>query len=310
MDPNKLELIENDSKIVAVGFGITLFALPPLRDHAEAVLSVYNDFIDMVGASSFHFYATETMSKHRKVTKTSLEMLPTWFAKGSPRRDMIGLELKDGNTYDEAPNTLFKVFSEEYVPEDEDPIEEPAMLRLVVPANWVIDNLAELKNFFVDISQRLPFRFGTAGFAFICTQYEQETSQGYAWARGMRHRGLDIYADESDRYTTGFDGIKGVNWLTMIDSDYVAELGGTSKIGKGLPQGVKIAKLANGIVLQAGAKPELGDTNRRRDLPEYAAVYKRLQPLTERAFEHIDDLILDDDEEGDKTERWLRRFEA
>jgi len=99
--------------------------------------------------------------------------------------------------------------------------------------------------------------------------------------------------------------------LTALDDGFVKELGGLDKIKVELGPACPIHFYEGGIVIQAGPRPQLGDSNRGIVLEEYRRVARLVKPLRFEAINPKFPLLsvnspLDAQEESVK---WLRRFD-
>ena len=107
-------------------------------------------------------------------------------------------------------------------------------------------------------------------------------------------------------------GVKSVNWLTVLDDAYVDQLGGLDVLAPLLGPNAVIHQWIGGILIQAGAEPQIGDTNVGVWPAEYIAVNNALRPIRFEAFRNSPmSLIkvpppLDAHEE---TLKWVRRFD-
>jgi hypothetical protein len=72
------------------------------------------------------------------------------------------------------------------------------------------------------------------------------------------------------------NGIKGVNWLTVISDSLLDKLGNRQAFTAALPAAVTVHSYTGGLVLQAGELPQIGDTNRRNDPTAYHDVARAL----------------------------------
>ena len=103
--------------------------------------------------------------------------------------------------------------------------------------------------------------------------------------------------------------IRTVNWLTFINDSLVIELGGRDRLAAQLHDMCPVYPYHGGLLIQAGARPELGDLNRGLVPDAYKIVARALKPV--RFDEHQRPLIdapqpLDSLEE---TMKWIRRFD-
>jgi hypothetical protein len=158
-----------------------------------------------------------------------------------------------------------------------------------------------------DLCELFPFHSGDAGFTLECSPYEEIASQGHAWNTSMRHRGLDIFVADKNMRAAGHDAVKGVNWLTAIDARFVKKLGGKAKLRKQLSAAIDLIDLTGGLLIKAGPKPLVGDTNRNDFVPLYQEVHAALEPIIEPGIDRYGSLSLWEDS-NDKTQAWLRRF--
>jgi hypothetical protein len=107
-------------------------------------------------------------------------------------------------------------------------------------------------------------------------------------------------------------GIKCVNWLTVLDDKYVAELGGLDALGASLGDGIVIHEWSGGILIQAGAEPQLGDTNMGIWPREYCAVSRATAKIRFEDYPASAVCLIKVPEPldaHDETLRWVRRFD-
>ena len=100
------------------------------------------------------------------------------------------------------------------------------------------------------------------------------------------------------------DSLKCVNWLTGIGAPLLER---APDLEKKLPSSATVIKLQHGILVRASAAASTGDSNRRNDLPDYAAVGRVLTPLripVQRLGPYGGVAG------SENTRRWLARFDA
>ncbi|MFN0113198.1 MAG: type VI immunity family protein [Paracoccaceae bacterium] len=306
MADGRFELREDGTVVTSHVFGMSFFLSGDVTDYAADLIAVQNGWLDLVGRSRFGWYATETMSKHRKANAKTLALLASWLAPDAPKRDYIAMMLKDGSEYDEPGAAIFRIFAHPAY----DPAKSlPAYLHLAMPAGEAAERLEVLESVFVSVSGRLPVCSAQGGWGIETSPYFQEESHTAAWAFSMRHPGLDVFTGIDDRRAARLDGLRTVNWLTAIGSDLLADVGGSESLRKLLPSEVTMVPLPNGgLVLRAGPAPEIGDVNRRDRIPAYSAVNAALRPLIDRCVPRAMDFDIRNDDEGTATPRWFRRF--
>jgi hypothetical protein len=251
------------------------------------------------------FYATENMRRHKPTTKAVFRMLPTWLQPGAPPREYVHIELKDGEQHQDAPTHKLDVYGLE--PKSSLFGRGRAnLVSMAYPVSWAEDRPEEFRDFVLEVASMFPFVSGHAGFAFEVSRYDSEQSQTYAWTKSMRHRGIDISRPALDAIAVGHDALKTVSWLTLLSEPLLKTIG-KQQVRRALPQDVSIIDLPTGVVLQAGAQPASGDTNRKDYLPLYKEVYRVVAPLVQIAASRAPSFDIEEDYK-EKTAQWYGRF--
>lgn len=302
-----LDLTEGGTRIAALAFGISLYANGPFSKMGKELLAVYDKFLSRVPAETLKFYSNESMTKHKPVNPRVLTMLQTWLKPGAPPREYVNLTLKEGTKYDETPKRMFRVYGTEPSAKDYED-KEPSAVSIAFPPEWAWEATDDMLGFVREIAEIYPFQSGHAGFVFEVSPYEDRRSEMHAYAKSMRHRGIDIDNLIYSRIAVREDGVRAVNWLTLLSSPRVEEVGGEKGLRKALPKEVEIIPLKTGLILKAGPRPELGDTNRKDTLPAYQAVYAALKPLVEKTAARVPPLMLTHMDFKDRTLKWALRL--
>jgi len=149
---------------------------------------------------------------------------------------------------------------------------------------------------------------GSAGFAFIfeTDQYSEYTQQLFKRFPGFDFQdGVQFLMQARSVHNR----IKCVNWLTVLCDALVEELGGRDNIRAALEPVCKVHDYPGGVVIQAGAYPQVGDSW-RGEIPE---AYRRVARFTKsirfegyrtRLFRVPDGL-----NDKEETLAWIRRFD-
>jgi hypothetical protein len=74
-------------------------------------------------------------------------------------------------------------------------------------------------------------------------------------------------------------GIKGVNWLTLLGTRWVQEIGGLDYLRIRLGDDFKLSAYDGGLMIQAGPKPQIGDVAANRWPRHYVTLAKVLKPI-------------------------------
>ncbi|NVJ21601.1 DUF3396 domain-containing protein [Myxococcus sp. AM011] len=298
--PEGLELIQGDIRLTSLVFGINLYTHRSFYDEAAGLLSTWDLFLARCPPERLTFHATETMKAHKPVTKRVLGLLGAWLAPTTPRKNYLALELKASQGPEEAPVAKYEIWNV-------DASNQANILSLALPAGAAQETPGEMLAFVRQLADVFPFRSGLAGFTFECSRYDKQASETHAWDMSMRHPGINIVRIPFDAKAAGGDGIPGVNWLTMIDSERLKQLGGAMVLRRQLPSDIELIECRHGTLIQAGPRPLFGDVSQGDTLPLYREVHRLLAPWIEIAAEQSMALRIGKDAIA-RTDAWYRRL--
>ncbi|WP_342377924.1 DUF3396 domain-containing protein [Myxococcus stipitatus] len=153
------------------------------------------------------------------------------------------------------------------------------------------------------VGEQVPY---ASGYGAPALTWGADSQQGaFAEAVGklaFRHPGYDV----PDSMETAFDigtKVRGAYWLNFIGPEALKKLGGEKGLRSKLEIGIGIEKVGDGLLLQAGPRPEIGDVNKKAKLPLLRSLAKVLEPVT-----LFDDVGIDNNfPEEDDCKRWKRR---
>src|SRR5690606_32149076 len=77
-------------------------------------------------------------------------------------------------------------------------------------------------------------------------------------------------------------GIKGVNWITVLGTSWVEEMGGMAELSTKVPAldtGLSVSPYECGALIRAGDLPQLGDADRNIWPELYVKLSKYLKPI-------------------------------
>jgi hypothetical protein len=99
---------------------------------------------------------------------------------------------------------------------------------------------------------------------------------GFDWRSPVSHSLMQFRRDADDLIPM----IKRVNWMTFIGQRSVEFLGGLGRIQSSLAdEEIVIHQQPWGVIVQAGASPQIGDVGRRDFIPAYRKVASALRPI-------------------------------
>jgi len=181
--------------------------------------------------------------------------------------------------------------------------------RCSVPVTWFADHQGCWQDSVLRWCEVLQPVHGYGGLGIIQSPngmvMHQHEPAVYAAAR--RFLGLE-FDDPVLHLPYVEQGIKGINWLTVLGREMLDRLGGLGALRRNLSPQVRVLEYDKGVVIQAGKRPELADRNRQIFPALYAEVAKAVLPIriTEhRAFQHAGAARFT----RETSEEWLRRFD-
>lgn len=151
---------------------------------------------------------------------------------------------------------------------------------------------------------------GCAGFTLIFAAGMQQNTL-YALQMMKRFPGFDFQDGGSfcTEAATVHNRIKCVNWLTILNDELVVELGGLIAMRKALEPLCKVHEYLGGVVIQAGAYPQLGDTY-CDNIPEaYRLVSRYTKSIRFEGYKDTFFSVADGLDDVAEALAWVRRFD-
>jgi hypothetical protein len=278
---------------------ITLYWTGPLLKHKKEILNFYNRGMEIIG-KDLKFYCTETMRRYREITAETMDLLPFWLTEPNARRDVYVLRMSGALNKEETSDRAFFFRANE--------VKKRGALRLVLPTSFIQSSSDTLRELTRELACNFDFASGHAGYSFNLS--DDITLGFYAHSElyrlGMRYPGIDIPSLTTSIFVIN-DGIKCINWLTLVGKRHLDRLGSIPDLSKMLGDQVLIEEFPHGVMFQAGSAPEIGDVNRHKILPLYHKVGSVLSIV--RATEHPPFIFRGKLADEDATQEWLSRFD-
>jgi hypothetical protein len=283
---------------IALSLAVSLYFKPPPSAFAEGLLECYRHYLELC-EPLLHWYASSTSDYRKanpKVLQIPLRRVPeaidhgkywSWAVyAGEDFRDAAPCQFSA--TVDPAAHRLSK-------------------LRAAFPVEMFAGDPARFVTLVKAFAARVPFFFGYAGFSFSESNelMQKQAREHLLVPAAMRFSGVEVEAQIAATTLCCTDSIKGVNWLTLLSSAFVARLDGKAALRAQLSEAIALHDLPAGLMIQAGPAPGLGDVNAGDRLPLYREVHRALTPvrnlnhwpLGNRAFWQ------------EETRRWMSRFD-
>lgn len=284
---------------------LTFFWRRPFKDVADPLVSIFQRWLSIVPRDVLQWATiganadTASAVRANSIDRCLDQLDRTKAAK----RDVSGFSIfgeEDGN-----PRYRFDLTADRNPADEDETIASYVEMRF---ASDVVDGagVETFVAFAEQCARNLPFDSGYASRALCRSDTGSPSKSGRIIAGlALRHLAFDIPVNESTRFDVG-DRCRGAYWLTFLGPALVKELGGRRALATVLGEEVSVSSLGDGLMLRAGKKPERGDVNRKKDLPELRTLARALEPVTFFGDSTIENEIFDEDD--DKRERWERRF--
>ena len=146
---------------------------------------------------------------------------------------------------------------------------------------------------------------GYAGFAYVQSVWRDDAHGTFVLASSRRFRGIDVQ-DTTGTSMFCKDGIKCVNWLTLVNNAWLSRIGGADAIQRQVGPAIVLHDIKGGVLIQAGPHPRIGDVNAGDNLDDYRAVGRLLKPIRSRNHGALGGQRSFNMEESQK---WLARFD-
>jgi hypothetical protein len=270
---------------------IALYAKKPLPELADGAIACYRVFLKRFG-TSVKIYLTGTMRKVRRFSDKYVEIFPTLCKESG-----VGLP-------------LYRVFNGNDLQDFNPPVfatgayRDFSWLQVHLPPS-LANNWKELLALLTSMAEPFPFRYGTVGLSLCWNDMSVDRDNDVPRLIGpllKRHPGFNL---GTPRELTD-QAMPPVNWLTLVGPDLVEKIGGIAKVRRAFSddKAISVMPLGDGVLIRAGEFPQLGDRNRRDNVPLYRKVGSFLKKYRGDQEIELDGLTLEE------SEKWLARFDS
>ncbi|WP_233595425.1 MULTISPECIES: type VI immunity family protein [Corallococcus] len=183
-------------------------------------------------------------------------------------------------------------------------------LSFMLPLTWFADHPGSLPALMLELCNHLhPIHgYGGPGLAESPDVGVESDFQPAVYAMARRFPGLEVDSPLSHARYLG-DGIKGVNWLTIVGERFLPRVGGIPGLVATLGDEISLREYDGGVLIQAGSRPRMGDANDGRIPEPYLRVAQALRPLR---VESVGSLHFAGGNRftPETSDEWLRRFDG
>lgn len=294
-----LPVFENEKRLLWLGFYFTIyFEDGHTNSKRLAVLDIFNEYCELCGAE----LKWTTNPQTKVFEKISSANNPNaWLLQSAFKKHVWQLIMHGGNSFDECSPFLFSGFGTPLSP----PHNCLSFLSISFPITWFADKRpGYAQSLFKRWSSLINPLHGSAGISILTSPFRNFKFRvcDHVCRLAKRFPGLEIDYP-LDHSLCLYKGIKGVNWLTIIQNSWIEKIGGSKKLRKQLIYDAVIHEYKGGVIIQAGEFPQIGDVNRNIDVKFYRNVSKVLKPIR---VEYPTSILGFNAEE---TQQWIQRFD-
>lgn len=309
MTPNlsQDEIVALGSKMVRPSVGLTVYLDRPLPWCREAVVRAQETFFARA-ESELKWYTDWKIGRLRPATGKLLRYPLQWLAEPDAADAAFGWRMFAADPPEDAPSYIFEGYSVEAAVEGPGP-SYLSFMRIRLPLESLAPGYGRFIEFAAEIVSELPFHHGTGGFFFSESEQRgiQQKNSAVVFAAAMRFHGVEPDAPVTTSASL-IEGIKTINWLTLVDDGFLVKLGGYESLRSRLSEEIVVHRLAHGVMIQAGKEPGFGDVNAGDRLPLYREVARVLKPIRTKSHPQLGDRS--NGSFGDAgTAAWLSRFD-
>ncbi len=179
--------------------------------------------------------------------------------------------------------------------------------KVAFPMTWFAEQPSSFADFVLDCCRHLhPYHgYGGIGLVVSPNRFLRSAGEQKEFSLAMQFPGLEIDHPIS-HLSWVWNGIKGVNWLTFFDNSWLDKINGIETLKDNLDDVFKITTYTNGVLIQAGEKPQVGSVNHRIMPEKYSQLSKLLKPIriTTHSGIHSQGPF-----NREKFEKWLAKFD-
>jgi hypothetical protein len=297
-------------EIVGLRAEIKLWCERPFNEYATEFLTAY-DLLTTSIKKNLAWYQNYTMNRFARTTAKVFSSPQAWLRAG--RQDQARtLHLKGPGDMKAVGQyaVQFKYHPDEALYWDTN----TPFLRQVTPHELLEQGPARFIEQAKELGDLLPYLCGHVGYSLETSPYFEMEAYQQAYSLAMRYPGVNIASHHATWPLRELRGVETVNWLTFVGKTPLKALGGDDKLRQLLRRSpeIRVLETKNGVIVQAGEGPLLGDVNRGDNLPLYRHVYQALKPVIEPVSRRFRPLSMGMvvEEDAEKTLRWLSRFES
>lgn len=283
---------------IALSLAITLYFKPPPAAFAEGVLECYRQYLELC-EPHLRWFSSSTgkfRPANAKVLRIPFRRVPEALSHNTywSWRAYAGEDLHDAAPWQ--------------IEAELDPVAHYlSHFRAAFAGEMFAGDLGRFVTLVKTFAARVPFFFGYAGFSFSESMelMRKQGNEHLLVPPAMRFAGVEVEQQMAATSLCCGESIKGVNWLTLLGTGFVEQMGGKAALRVQLSEAIELHELPAGLLIQAGPLPGIGDINAGERLPLYREVHRVLTPIRNLAHRGLGNRAFHLEE----TRRWMGRFD-
>ncbi|MBI4954579.1 MAG: DUF3396 domain-containing protein [Myxococcales bacterium] len=266
------ELIAQATSRLAPCIVLSLYTREATAEMREGVVAVYEDYVRRWG-ECLRWSADGDTERYRKFDESTAAYPRRALERYSERkhRDIYWVAYGGAHRHDASAWKFYAKLSSQYY---------AGTTVDHASASWEIGAVTapEILAVALDWTKRFSVWQGYAGYSLGVSEEHEQSTAATVHHLAMRFQGLEIHYPGATASCCRTE-LKGVNWLTLVSHVLLEELGGEATLRAKLSAEIRLHPIRDGVLIQAGPEPLLGDVNRGETLPLYREVAKVLKPI-------------------------------
>lgn len=258
---------------------VAFFFPPPLAAVVKGLRGVFELYLGRIPPNALTWASVGAASEEWKpVAKSTIaRCLGQLDKEAASKRRLSSFQLTDGEVGGDAPGFSIEITGS---PIEEGRPDQLGLLQMTFPMETADDKTSEsLVEFCKQVASLISYVSGYVAPGLQWAEINSSLAADESKSIAIRHPGYDVQNNDATRLRLGKRS-RGAYWLTFLGPELVETLGGSEQVRKALPKSIEVEPAGAGVMIRAGALPELGDVNKGIGVPLLRTVAKVIEPVT------------------------------
>lgn len=301
---SKLTIRDGGAIAAEIGLMTTMYfrgtSIPAKRQAIAACFDIYRN----VAGDNLRWVAHPKNGKFRSI-REAVPSPSEWLQGLAPNKEWA-FQYR-GGTNAEAPN----LFSVETLGPEEYGRQELGYFKATFPMLYFAERADSFVELVLKFCRLLQPEQGYGGLGILESPFPiiRAKHEPIIYQLAQRFPGLEVdYPASHSLWLDQENGIKGVNWLTILGDHWVKAIGGIAGLKSQLNDNFLFEEYAGGVLIKSGARPQMGDLEQDNVPAEYVRLNALLKPIRikrHRMFQHPGSDRFDQT----ASEAWLARYD-